>query len=729
MTKKDSDGTDDSRTRQERIRELVAEVMRRRRAGEPVSDEQVIDEHEELMPELGEELTRASQMEQPPGATAQDSNDAPHNAQTTTSNEQGAPAWQMSDLSAPSRPMSIAQIDVPGYTLQRELSRGGQAVVFLAVHDATSRHVAVKIMREGALASDQGRARFDREVQVLAALNHPHIVRIIDRGTTRDGSDFLAMDFVDGLPLNEWLEQYYHDHPDGPPPEQPAELLRMFMKICDAVNAAHVRGIVHRDLKPTNILVDERGEPHVLDFGLARLGVMSPTGDTNQAVSITGQFLGSLPWASPEQAEGDPSKIDIRTDVYALGVILYQMLTGRFPYEVVGAMRDVLDNIMRAAPMPPSTVMAAHDARQENRRRRQKRPSPLNQTIDAIVLKALAKRRDDRYQSAGDLARDVANYLSGRPTIAPAPRPRVHRPVLIGAAMLLTATAVLVLGWQWIASQSTATQSATSVPAGPAADITADRSERQPTPLFPYDANEHPIFEDDFEQGLKFWDLYPHPDGSTQLSASHGILRPGGEDAVGGWSIEYRGLPPIDLTRHDVALYLRYRPHERDGEPRTAWNAELNFRGNPLSLGMWHRVGPTRFRGELRDENGDIRRIVISGQSMPPIGRPRPDAPYAWRDVRLRVHRLDEQSIRAVIEIRDPNGPWRPLVETPERFTNMEFGYVSREGTSELSHLPLPDERYDRIQIDLNRTYRDLEIDAVAVAVTPHDLPQEELVQ
>ena len=143
------------------------------------------------------------------------------------------------------------------------------------------------------------------------------------------------------------------------------------------MNAAHLRGVIHRDLKPGNIRVDADGEPHILDFGLAKVA-MPETMDSSlpEVMTITGQFLGSLPWASPEQAEGRPEKIDVRTDVYSLGVILYHMLTGRFPYEVVGNMRDVLDNILKAEPAKPSTV------------RRQ-----INDEVETIVLKCLAKER------------------------------------------------------------------------------------------------------------------------------------------------------------------------------------------------------------------------------------------------------------------------------------------------------------------------------------------------
>lgn len=339
---------------------------------------------------------------------------------------------------------------IEGYQVIREISRGGQAVVYEAIQQSTSRKVAIKVLHGGGFTGPKERARFDREVQVLAALNHPNVVQVIDRGTTGDGSWYLVMPYIDGYPLDEWLLAYFQTNPSGPPPDDPAELLRLFLRICDAVNAAHLRGVVHRDLKPSNIRIDYNGEPHILDFGLARTGLPGMTDeDQPQRITITGTFLGSLPWASPEQAEGAVSQIDMRSDVYSLGVILYQMLTGKFPYEVVGNMRDVLNNIMTAAPTPPSSVPGTKPAKWTQQRRRWlcKHKRPINPVMDAIILKALSKRREERYQSAGDLAVDITNYLSGRPTIAAgeAPGKTWPKPVFataMAALILVVATAV-----------------------------------------------------------------------------------------------------------------------------------------------------------------------------------------------------------------------------------------------------------------------------------------------
>lgn len=292
------------------------------------------------------------------------------------------------DSSVVSSPIPLPQ-NFPGLEVLKEIHRGGQGVVYQAIQRTTKRKVAIKVFHEGPFASARDRARFEREVDILATLEHPNVVGIIDRGVTDSGSFFYVMDYVSGKTLDGYIAD------DS---RKVDEVLRLFAKICEAVNAAHLRGIIHRDIKPSNIRVDTEGEPHILDFGLAKVAASEviEAGD-ERLMTLTGQFVGSLPWASPEQASGGSGGVDVRTDVYSLGVVLYQMLTGgRFPYAVIGNMRDVLDNILRAEPARPSTI------------RRQ-----INDEVETIVLKALSKDRERRYQSAGDLGRDIRRYLAG----------------------------------------------------------------------------------------------------------------------------------------------------------------------------------------------------------------------------------------------------------------------------------------------------------------------------
>ncbi len=309
----------------------------------------------------------------------------------TITHPSGAAGATPADDSSVSRALPSPAADAfPGFEIKREIHRGGQGVVYHATRKTTHRDVALKVMHQGPFSGPAELARFELEVQILGQLRHPNIVGIHDSGTAA-GNFYYVMDYIDGQRLDEFVRARSLSIPDT---------LRLFIRICDAVAAAHLRGVIHRDLKPGNILVDAEGEPHVLDFGLAKLTVDSAAQAeaARHVMTMTGQFVGSLPWASPEQAEGRPDKIDVRTDVYALGVILYQMLTNTFPYDTGGSLHNALNNILHTAPAPPRGL------------RRQ-----LDDEVETIVLKCLQKERERRYQTAGELAQDVRRYLAGEP--------------------------------------------------------------------------------------------------------------------------------------------------------------------------------------------------------------------------------------------------------------------------------------------------------------------------
>ncbi|MBI1190222.1 MAG: tetratricopeptide repeat protein [Tepidisphaera sp.] len=283
--------------------------------------------------------------------------------------------------------------NISGYDSLKELSRGGQGVVYEAVQRSTRQRVAIKVLLAGALATPAQQRRFEREAELAASLRHPAIVRIFDSGVTTDGFAYLVMEFVDGHPLDELLRELLPDEGRQAAIKRRVEVLA---RVCQGVAHAHQRGVIHRDLKPGNVLLDANG-PHVVDFGLAKL----TGGQESIEVSRTGQFLGSLPWSSPEQAEGAIDGLDVRSDVYSLGVMLYQAATGTFPYEVRKSIATTLENIKTAQPVPPRQLSRAVD-----------------EDLQTVILKCLAKEPARRYQSATELADDLLAWLAGEPVRA-----------------------------------------------------------------------------------------------------------------------------------------------------------------------------------------------------------------------------------------------------------------------------------------------------------------------
>ncbi|MHC4697390.1 MAG: protein kinase domain-containing protein [Planctomycetota bacterium] len=348
---------------------VLEDYLERRDNGEQPDRKQIIADHPHLAPELAEAFRRLQLVEA-----------AKHQAESSRAADHARMA-----LDAPPGPSPDS---FPGYELVRRVHQGGQGVVYQAIQQSTQREVAIKVMREGPFADSRDRVRFEREISILGSLKHPHIVAIHDSGLA-DSHHYFVMDYIPGQPLDVYVAS------DG---RSVDDVLRLFEKVSDAVNAAHLRGIIHRDLKPSNIRIDEEGEPHVLDFGLAKIS-RHGTGDSAElTMTATGQFVGSLPWASPEQVEGRPDRIDLRTDVYSLGVVLYQMLTGRFPYSVAENIRDAMDSIARAEPIKPASIRRG-----------------INDEVETIVLKCLDKDPERRYQTAGELARDIRRYLAGEP--------------------------------------------------------------------------------------------------------------------------------------------------------------------------------------------------------------------------------------------------------------------------------------------------------------------------
>ncbi len=300
---------------------------------------------------------------------------------------------------SPSRPPPEVEV-VPGFRVEGEIHRGAQGVVYRAQQTSTRRHVALKTLLQGKFATSRQRARFDREVEVVASLRHPHIVTLYESGRTADGLAFFAMELVDGHPLSDLLKL----------PESSAEkptaarLIQTYLQIVKAIAYAHQRGVIHRDLKPANILIDGELEPHVLDFGLARSARGEEQDQDMIESTAAGEFLGTFAYAAPEQLRGNPDLIDVRTDIFALGVILYEILAGERPYKPPGGSFSIADLLLarlETEPKAPSTV----------------RPG-VDPDLDVITLTCLKSKPEERYQSAQALAEDLERFLDGRPILA-----------------------------------------------------------------------------------------------------------------------------------------------------------------------------------------------------------------------------------------------------------------------------------------------------------------------
>ncbi|MGB0714498.1 MAG: protein kinase domain-containing protein [Phycisphaerae bacterium] len=292
---------------------------------------------------------------------------------------------------------------IEGYVIESEIDRGGQGVVYRARQDRTNRIVAIKVLLDQKTANRKWRQRFIREIELAAQLDHPSIVSILHSGFTKDDQLFYVMDFINGKAIDEHVRTTGYNL---------RQTLALFSRVCTAVQFAHLNGVIHRDLKPQNILVDEAGHPRVLDFGLAKSLDVS----NDHRITTGLEIMGTICYMSPEQAQGSTAMIDARTDVYSLGIMLYELLTEKFPYPVDGGVLETIRHIVET----PAKSMRSQDVEkgmtlspvQSSNARSEIRP---DYQIDQVVLRAIEKERQDRYQSAGDLGRDIERYLSHQP--------------------------------------------------------------------------------------------------------------------------------------------------------------------------------------------------------------------------------------------------------------------------------------------------------------------------
>ncbi|MFL5330876.1 MAG: tetratricopeptide repeat protein [Gemmataceae bacterium] len=357
------------------------------------------------------------------------------------------------DLAKPSGTVDYAPIsEKPGsmigpYKLKEQIGEGGFGLVFVAEQqEPVKRKVALKVIKPG-MDTREVMARFTAERQALALMDHPNIARVLDAGATESGRPYFVMELVRGIPITDYCDQSQLS---------PHDRLELFITVCQAVQHAHQKGIIHRDIKPSNVLVTSHdGKPvaKVIDFGIAK-AINQQLTDRSIYTNFA-QMIGTPLYMSPEQAEMSGLDIDTRSDIYSLGVLLYELLTGTTPLDKQRFAKAAYDEIRRMIredePLKPSTRLSTSASIASIAAQRHIEPAKLSKLmrgdLDWITMKALEKDRTRRYETASGLARDIQRYLSDEPVEAcpPSSTYRLRKFARKNRATLTTATAIALL--------------------------------------------------------------------------------------------------------------------------------------------------------------------------------------------------------------------------------------------------------------------------------------------
>jgi eukaryotic-like serine/threonine-protein kinase len=420
----------------------------------PEIEDYLGDTAEPLRSELRQELTKVqASLRQQSGSPVENSD--VHPASSAAGDKPQGSTLEYRAASAMTD--TVGAIIAGRYKLIEEIGEGGMGTVFMAQQAApVKRLVAVKIVKQG-MDSKAVLARFEAERQALALMEHPNIARVLDAGSSESGRPFFVMELVKGIPITHYCDQHRLT---------PRQRLELFLPVCQAIQHAHQKGVIHRDIKPSNVLVamyDDKPVPKVIDFGLAKAAGQTLTDKT--LITGFGTLVGTPEYMSPEQANLNNLDIDTRSDVYSLGVLLYELLTGTTPVDRkslgAAALLEILRIVREVEAPRPSTKLSSSDALPSIAANRNIEPARLSRLmkgeLDWVLLKALEKDRARRYETANGLARDIERYLSDEIVEARPPSTgyrllkfaRRNRGPMIATSLVLLALLAGMAGTTW----------------------------------------------------------------------------------------------------------------------------------------------------------------------------------------------------------------------------------------------------------------------------------------